>query len=447
MRALIVTLVVFAAVPWMLYYPFTGLMFWVGLGYLNPHRLAFGYARDLPFVQVAAIVTMIAWLFSREPKRFPLNGVTAAWLLFTLWVSVTTLFAFNPEGANEEWVRFIKIQLMTLFMLLMISDRRRIELTVWVIAGSIAFYGIKGGIFTLLSGGQHHVLGPPGTFIAGSNEIAFAIIVVLPLLWYAWHVTERRWLRYGLLAASGLSVLSVLGSQSRGALLALIAMLGMLWLKSTGKFVTGTLGLFALALGLLFMPPEWMERMQSISNYQEDPSALGRINAWRFAFNLANDHPIVGGGLRTFTPELFPLYAPNPTNFHDAHSIFFEVLAEQGYVGLVLFLVMGLLTLLMAGRTIRMARDREDLRWAALLAGMLQVSLVGYVVGGLFLGLAYFDLPYSLLALVVATHGVVAGELRAERQAARARLPDTSPAGAGHVYPRFEEPALIVTKT
>jgi probable O-glycosylation ligase (exosortase A-associated) len=320
---------------------------------------------------------------------------------------------------------------MTLFMLLMLTERRRIEVTVWVIAASIAFYGIKGGIFTLVTGGQHHVLGPVRTFIAGSNEIAFATIIILPLLWYAWHVTQRRWLRYGLLGAAGLCVIAVLGSQSRGALLALIAMLGMLWLKSTGKFITGTLGLLALAMGLLFMPAEWMERMQSIPDYQDDPSAMGRINAWRFAFNLASDHPIVGGGFQTFTPELFLVYAPNPTKFHDAHSIFFEVLAEQGYVGLLLFLIMGLLTVLMAGRTIRLARGREDLQWASLLAGMLQVSLVGYVVGGTFLGLAYFDLPYSLLALVVATHGVVVRELRTGQQPAHAALPEASPAAAG----------------
>jgi len=431
MRALIVTLIVFGAVPWMFYYPFTGLMFWVGIGYLNPHRLAYGFARDLPFVQVTAIVTMIAWIFSKEPKKFPANGVTITWLLFTFWVCITTLFALNPEAAGTELVRFLKIQLMTLMMLLMLNDRRRIELTIWVIAGSIAFYGTKGGIFTLLSGGQHYVLGPASTFIAGSNEIAFAIIIILPLLWYIWHITERRWLKLALLGAAGLCVLSVLGSQSRGALLALIAMLGMLWLKSTGKFVTGTLGIFALALALLFMPPEWMERMRNIPNYQQDLSALGRINAWWFAFNLASDNPIVGGGLQTFTPELFRIYAPIPSRFHDAHSIFFEVLGEQGYVGLVLFVTMGLLTLLLAGRTIRMARGHEELRWASLLAGMLQVSLVGYGVGGLFLGLAYFDLPYSLLALVVATHGVVAKELRGAQQPARDALPEARPARAG----------------
>jgi probable O-glycosylation ligase (exosortase A-associated) len=417
MRALIVTLIVFGAVPWMFYYPFVGLMFWVGLGYLNPHRLTFGFARDLPFVQVTAIVTLLAWLCSKEPKKFPLNGVSAFWLLFTLWVSFTTLFALNPHGATVEWFRFIKIQLMTLMMMIMLTDRRRIEITVWVIAGSIAFYGTKGGLFTLLSGGQHHVLGPPGTFIAGSNEIAFAGIITLPLLWYLWHTAERRGVRHGLLVAAALCELAILGSQSRGALLALIAMLGMLWRKSSSKLVTGTLGLLALALGLLFMPPEWMERMKSITEYAQDESALGRINAWWFAFNLANDQPIMGGGLRTFTAELFQQYAPDPNRVHDAHSIFFEVLAEQGYVGLTLFIIMGLLTLAMASRTIRLARTRDDLKWAGTLAGMLQVGLVGYVVGGLFLGLAYFDLPYSLMALIVATNGVVTRELHATRRA------------------------------
>jgi probable O-glycosylation ligase (exosortase A-associated) len=222
---------------------------------------------------------------------------------------------------------------------------------------------------------------------------------------------------------------SILGSQSRGALLALVAMLGVLWIRSPGKLMTGTLGVIALVVALMFMPADWIERMRDIPDFQNDLSALGRLNAWRFALNLAADHPILGGGIHTFTPELFMIYAPDPTRFHDAHSIFFEVLAEQGYVGLVLFLVMGLLTLVMASRTIGLAKRREDLRWAVYLAGMLQVSIVGYVVGGTFLGLAYFDLPYSLLALVVATHTVVLRETRAVAQQPAAVVGQPSPAG------------------
>ncbi len=81
--------------------------------------------------------------------------------------------------------------------------------------------------------------------------------------------------------------------------------------------------------------------MWTIRDYQEDSSSMGRINAWHFAANLAADRPVVGGGFQVFTPELFQKYAPNPTDFHDAHSIYFESLAEQGYVGLALFVLIG----------------------------------------------------------------------------------------------------------
>ena len=267
-------------------------------------------------------------------------------------------------------MRFLKIQLMTLMMLLMLTDRRRIELTVWVIAGVDRLLRHQGRHLHAALGrpvprarpGQHLHRRQQRDRVRDNHHPAAALV----------HLAHHRAALAQAArcsAAAGLCVLSVLGSQSRGALLALIAMLGMLWLKSTGKFVTGTLGIFALALGLLFMPPEWMERMRSIPNYQEDLSALGRINAWWFAFNLANDHPIVGGGFRPSRRSSSGSTRRTPTKFHDAHSIFFEVLAEQGYVGLVLFVTMGVLTLLLAGRTIRMARGREDLRWASLLVG------------------------------------------------------------------------------
>jgi probable O-glycosylation ligase (exosortase A-associated) len=155
---------------------------------------------------------------------------------------------------------------------------------------------------------------------------------------------------------------------------------------------------------LTFMPDAWYERMATIGDYQQDASALGRLNAWEFAWNLAVERPLIGGGFNTFTPDLFLLYAPNPLDFHDAHSIYFEVLGEQGFVGLVLFLLLMFMTMFMGGRIIRRCRKIPELHWARNLAAMLQVSIVGYAVGGAFLGLAYFDLYYCLIAMMVITH-------------------------------------------
>jgi len=149
--------------------------------------------------------------------------------------------------------------------------------------------------------------------------------------------------------------------------------------------------------------------MSTIESYEEDASAMGRINAWYFAYNLASDN-FMGGGLGAFSKDLFQYYAPNPSDFHDAHSIYFEVLGEQGFVGLILFLLMGMFSWFNSMFIIKEAKNIPDLDWAENLAKMLQVSLVGYAVGGAFLGLAYFDLPYHILALLILTREIVEKE-------------------------------------
>lgn len=127
---------------------------------------------------------------------------------------------------------------------------------------------------------------------------------------------------------------------------------------------------------------------------------MGRINAWQMAFNLANDQ-LFGGGFDVWTKSLFAIYAPNPNDVHAAHSIYFQVLGEHGYVGLILFLSIWFLAFQTAGRIRKISRDRTETQWLYHLAGMCQVSLVGYAVGGAFLSLAYFDLPYNILVILV----------------------------------------------
>jgi probable O-glycosylation ligase (exosortase A-associated) len=132
------------------------------------------------------------------------------------------------------------------------------------------------------------------------------------------------------------------------------------------------------------------------------------------AFNLAKDRPL-GGGFDSFQPMMFAMYAPDPDNVHDSHSIYFEVLGEHGFIGLGLFLVLGLMTWRTASEVIRRARDDPGRRWAADLAAMVQVSLVGYASAGAFLGLAYFDFYYTLIAVVVLCKIVISRETDVKR--------------------------------
>ena len=142
---------------------------------------------------------------------------------------------------------------------------------------------------------------------------------------------------------------------------------------------------------------------------------MGRINAWHMAFNLAKAR-FLGGGFDVFQPATFAAYAPDPDNVHDSHSIYFEVLGEHGFVGFALFLLLGLATWRTASWVIKHARLDPEKRWAADLAAMIQVSLVGYATAGAFLGLAYFDYYYTLVAVVVLCKTVLISQ-RETRQA------------------------------
>jgi probable O-glycosylation ligase (exosortase A-associated) len=250
-------------------------------------------------------------------------------------------------------------------------------------------------------------MGPRASFIAENNTLALALIMTLPLMWYLYLETSNRLLRWGLLGLIALTALSIVTSHSRGALLAGGAMVVFLWLKSPHKLRTALLLVALVPAILMFMPEKWFERMETIQTFQEDASALGRINAWSFAYNVASDRPITGGGYNVFSPDLFKRYAPDPDDFHDAHSIYFEVLGEHGFVGLGLYLVLGFLAFRLGNRIIQIASDRPDLRWAKNQAAMLQASIMGYAVGGAFLGLAYFDLYYHLLGMMVITNVIV----------------------------------------
>lgn len=402
MRDLLVTAIVFGALPFIFKRPWIGILLWSWISYMNPHRLAYGFAYDFPYALIIAGVTITAFLFSREKKAFPWTRETVLLLVFIGWMLFTTFFALYPDSAWTEWNRVWKIQLFVVLTAILINDRQKLDWLVWVLVLSLGFYGVKGGIFTLASGGGNHVWGPPGSFIGGNNEIALALIMTIPLIWYLRLQANNRWIRLGLAASIMLTAIAALGSQSRGALLAISAMGLFLWLKSRHKMATGFLMVLVVGVLAANLPQSWYDRMNTIQTYQEDNSALGRINSWHTAFNVAADR-ISGGGFDMFQAPTFRQYAPEPFRVHDAHSIYFEVLGEHGFIGLTLYLLMWLFVWLTASRVIRVCRNDSEKKWAADLAAMAQVSLVGYAVGGAFLGLAYFDLPYHILILIVLT--------------------------------------------
>jgi len=400
MRDLVVFAVVFSLLPFILKRPAVGAMVFAWISLMNPHRLSYGPAFDFPFAALVAGTTLLSMAFTKQPKRLPFRPVVVMLILFFLWYTLTTLFALQPEIAWTEWNRVTKTLFMALISMMVLNTERDVKEFAWVVGLSLGFYGFKGGLFTLASGGSYHVLGPAGSYITDNNDLAMALITALPIIWYLYLQAEKKWLRRGLLAVSLLTGISVVGSYSRGALLGGIAMLFLLWLKSRKKLATGLVVLLLVPIVYAVMPEQWFARMSTIGDATQDASAMGRINAWLFAINVAKEH-FLGGGFVVFTRPMFLIYAPDPLDFHAAHSIYFQVLGEHGPVGLAIYLLLMVLSWRTGTRIIKFCKNRPDLKWAGDLAAMAQVSIVGYAAGGAFLSLAYYDLFYDIIVLLV----------------------------------------------
>ena len=357
---------------------------------------------------VVVVATIIGLFLTKEPRQ--LKGGAAAWvlLLFVVWMCFTTIFALEPESATVMLERVVKILFVTFLALIALYKREHVMGLVLIIVVSIGFYGVKGGVFTIVGGGEYLVWGPPETFIEDNNSLALAVIMTIPLLAYFYIMVTKRWLRVVIALSIALCAVSVLGSYSRGGLVAIVAMCGFLWINSKGKL---WLGLIVVILGIgfySFMPPAWEERMNTISTYEQDASAQGRFDSWTMLSNLALDRPFVGGGFEPYTHEVFRRYLPDYNEIpRSAHSIYFQVLGEHGFVGFALFVIFWMLTWQLSRRIIKRTKNDPEAKWAYWLAKMVQVSLIGYFVGGTFLNLAYWDMPYFLMIALVVTWHVV----------------------------------------
>jgi putative inorganic carbon (HCO3(-)) transporter len=418
MRDIFLAIVLAVLAPLGLMHPWIGIMLWSWVSLMSPHLMTYGFMYEAPVSMLTGVVTLVGLLVSKDPKRLPMAAPLVWLAVFALWMVIGYPFSLVSTADNfVQLDKVLKIYLMTFVAVTVIWTRRQVDILVAVCAFSVAFFGIKGGVFTILTGGEFRVRGYGG-FIAGNNEVALALIMVTPLIYYFITLSQRRLVRLALWASFALCVIAALGSQSRGGLLGVMGMCFAFLARSQRRmrFVLPiiALGVFVVA----FMPDAWWERMHTIRNYEEDQSAMGRINAWMLAWNVATSN-FFGGGFYLESPEVFGHYAPDPSFIAVAHSIYFQVLGQHGFVGLALFIGLWV----SAWRCCRWIARNSVSPADQTLARMIEISFAGYAVGGAFLNLAYFDGPYYLMAaLVILRYKILDNQLAGAR-------PSPSPGG------------------
>ncbi|HSZ51300.1 MAG TPA: putative O-glycosylation ligase, exosortase A system-associated [Caulobacteraceae bacterium] len=388
--------------PMLLRNAFIGVLAWVWVSLMNPQREVYSLLANFQLNLCIAVLTILVWLLSRERKSLPSDGFVIFLVVFAVWSGVCTYTALDRSFSLPLWSRTMKTMVLVLAVATLARSPARIQAVLWVLVTSIGYYAIKGAGFVVFTGGEHQVFGPADTMITDNNELGLAFVVVLPLIGYLRAVSRNALARTAALATMLLAVLATLGTYSRGALLALAAMASFHALRSRTGAVLLAVGAVLAAGVPAVAPASWLQRMSTIRSYNEDASFQGRVAAWRTSVNIAMARPLVGGGFAAVERDKVVKLFQSPGSLQygrAAHSVYFEVLGDTGFVGLALYLGVLGSAALNTVLVLWFARSRPELDWARKLARALQTALVAMLVGGSALSMAYYDGFLVILAL------------------------------------------------
>jgi probable O-glycosylation ligase (exosortase A-associated) len=384
--------------------PWVGVLAWSWIAYMAPHRLTWGFAQSLPVAMLIGGAVLAGLVFTRDRQRIPWTATTLLLAAFSIHITVTTVVGYMPALSWGKWDWVSKSLAMTFVTLMLFQDRVRLRYLYMVMALSLGFYGLKGGIWVLRTGGDNRVWGPEGTFFGDNNTLGLALCMALPLLLYLSREEARPWLKWLLRVVFAGSCVAILFTYSRGAFLGLAVVMAVLIWRSPWRLRFGAAVLVVALLGAPLVPADLANRIRSIALQEEaetrDTSSTGRLEAWATAWNIAAARPLTGGGFRVlWNDSVWQTYHEGAfLEARDAHSLYFEVLGEHGFVGLGLYLAIVGITLVNLGRIRRRWRGHAEHGYLSRYAEMTQLSLYPFLVAGAFLGVAYFDLYFHLVS-------------------------------------------------
>lgn len=402
-------------------YPHVGALLWCWTALVIPNFFVYGFSRALHYNKVVAILTLGTWLFSREPKKLPMNATLVLFALFGICGTISAFTAISASGeAVREWQEFLKIVLFVFVVAGLMTSKDRIIALLYAAVLSLGFHGALAGAKFIASRGGSHIYGPP-SIIGDNNHFALAIITIMPVFFFLYRYAAHRLIKLALIGSVVFLVAAVMGTSSRGGLVGLVAMAFLAFLRSPKKTRNAIIAAPLIMAAISFAPQRWTDRMDTIKTADEDSSFMGRVIAWKQSTLIAMDNPVFGGGFyavqdlsvwlryaREFnTLNFIPSPEPNIRIAFAAHSIYFQVLGDLGFVGLAIFLLILFTSWRNAAKIIRAVRDKPEWHWARDLARSLQYSIFAYAVAGGALNMAYFDYMYMVFAILIALRQLV----------------------------------------
>lgn len=333
------------------------------------------------------------------------NGLLMLWFLGMVTMSVLT-----AEITEFAFTRFKTVfgYVFLFFMIAkLVTDEKRLRIVFFVLVALHLVVLFLNPQIVLNPETRNYIVN--AGFLGDGNDFALSVCIVLPMAIFLFQTAKSFWMRMFFMAVTGTLILAIIGTQSRGATLGLAGILFYQWLRSRNKALGVMVGSAVLMLILAFAPPQYFERMNTLKDYEQESSAAFRLIIWQSAIRMANDHPILGVGAGHFSVNFGTRYRPPGESttsmpWQNAHSIYFMILAELGYPGLLF-----LLTLFFSNWVGNHRRRREAERLPSKLALTQQrllvsidSSLITFAITGAFLSGIYYPHVFILAGLAAA---------------------------------------------
>ncbi|WP_421850045.1 putative O-glycosylation ligase, exosortase A system-associated [Novosphingobium sp.] len=431
--------------------PFLFVLAFAYIDIVAPQKVSWGFLQMIPISLIAFVGAVTSWAVAENKDGIRFSPRQFVLLLLLIYCGLTTRTADFPEDALEKWSWVWKALVFAMFLPLTLRTRLRIEALVLIMVLSVGVIVIGGGIKTLAGGGGYgelKLLVNDNTGLYEGSIISTVAVCVMPLaLWLARYGTifKPGWLVW--LFALGICfacLLMPVGTQARTGLIC-VAVLVLMMLRSVKRrmLYIGVMGALAL-IAIPLLPQSFTERMNTIRNHQSDQSASTRVAVWKWTIEYAKTHPF-GGGFEAYRQNVLSydtIQAENAGDNNTAietqrieergrayHSSYFEMLGEQGYPGLGLWLllhILGVVHMEVIRRSY--AKDKSpELGWVTPLADSLQQAQIVYLFGGAFVGIAFQPFCYMLVGLQCGLSAYIGRVKRAVPKPFRAPRPNTPP--------------------
>jgi probable O-glycosylation ligase (exosortase A-associated) len=404
LRTLLILILIAIGSYYALQGPFFGLLFYISNAYFRPEEWVWqaDFVRSLNLSLLIGVYVTLVSMFSKE--RFLWNGRIALIAVFLLHTFLSLLFAENFAYCWDYWVNFLKTIVIAYLFVVLITDFRRLRLVLLVMVLALGLEQAKQGWFYLMTSPEWHNANKI-PFFGDNNGVALGMLMLVPLIGFLAQTTQNKWTRFFYwILIIGVSN-RALSTQSRGALLAFLALGGAAILRSQqrGRLLLGCL--VALAILLPTLPDTFWERVSTIRTYEEDQdkSVLGRLHFWTVALEMGKVSPFLGVGFGGYNAS-YDAYDSSQGEFgtnRSVHSSFLGVLAELGYVGAILYGLIYMSALRACGRIRKRGAKDAMLSEVGKVAAALELSLVAFLVGGCFIPLQYNEMLWHVFALTI----------------------------------------------